>query len=291
MPVSPYFQHTSAKPNRDQLLMEDLLNEQIYLMGHDIYYILRETADEIDQILGEDPNSIFQKAYKIAAFINDVDDWTSGAETFSKFGLFINKSNSLVVTRRHFNKSVGNTWRDRPEEGDLVYVPAFEKLFEIKKVSTDSAFQGLGSHTPYYYTLEVEMFKYSHEDIETGIDELDILEPTNAYVIELYMEDGNANNYWKNELVYQGNSYANGTSTGVVKYWDSANSVLGIYNVIGEFENGVAVVGASSGASWNIADYDDKEDNEENRTYSNAEIEADANTTIVRTETNPFGDV
>jgi Virus neck protein len=288
MPTSPYFDHQPNKPNPEQLLLEDMLNEQIYLMGYDVYYLLRESLDDIDMILGEDPNSIFQKAYKVCAFINDVENWSAGGDFFSKFGFQINKQNSIVLTKRHFNRWVGNAHREKPIAGDLIYIPVFEKLFEIKKVSSDAPFYVLGSRDPFYFNLELEMFKYSHEPITTGIEELDILEKENAYVLELNVTGGNTP-YWNSETVYQGNSLPFARASAVVKYWDRANSKIGVYNVIGEFETGNSVIGMSSGAVWNVSTYDSKQDNEEFRLYQNKEIEVSANTTIVRTENNPFG--
>lgn len=288
MPVSPYFNHDSKKPTPEQLLVEDLINEQVYLHGYEIYYILRESADEIDNLLGEDKTSIFQKAYKIAAFVNEVEDWSQGTDFLSKFGLQINKQNQIVITRRMFSRDIPSHLRTVPQEGDLVFIPVFDKLFEIKKSSSEGMFYSMGKKNSIYFQIDIEMFTYSHETINTGYEELDILEAENTYVIELHLNNGSGA-YWKNEIVYQGSDEANSTASAMVKYWDSANSILGVYSIKGEFANGTYLIGATSGTTWNIADYDDMEDHEEFRHYQNSDIEAGANTTIIRTETNPFG--
>lgn len=290
MAISPFFNNNPDRPTNDQLLMEDMINEQIYIMGHDVYYILRETADEIDWVLGEDPTSIFKRAYKIAVFINDRENWTDGSESYGKFGYFINKQNSVVITRRIFNKFVGNAFREKPTEGDLIYIPVFEKLFEIKKVSKEGNFYSQGRRDAYYYTVDIEMFKYNHEPIDTGIDELDILEPENAYVIEMHV-NSTAIPYWVNEIVYQGANLVAASCTAQVKYWDQANSIVGIYNIAGQFANGEYLKGDSSTANAMIIGFDDLENNEEYRSYTNVDLQSEANVYIDTSETNPFGSV
>lgn len=280
---TPYFNHTPKRSSGNQRLLENLLNQQVYLFGSDVYYILRESASEIDEIFGEDPSSIFEKAYPIAAYIVDAEDWRSGGDLFAKFGLQINKQTNIVITKRHFERWIGTTFRTRPMEGDLVYVPVLgNRLFEIKYVDEEREYYTHGKTDPYYYELRLEAFRYSQEDFDTGLEFLDNIERDNSYIIELYMEGG-SNSYHVGEAVTQG------FNTAIVKKWDSANSILHVYNIVGEFEDGETVVGASSGAAWNIADYDDMTDSSEYEYYQNEDFESFANTMIVTTEVNPFG--
>lgn len=281
MPISPYF----AKPktlDADQILHESLINEQIYLRGINVYYILRESMSNIDMIFGEDPSSIFQNAYLLAALPLDTENWASGDSMFSKFGLIMNKSTEIAIARREFKNFV--LGRDKPAEGDLIYIPTMEKLFEIKKSNYEDSFFVYGKPETYYWKLSIEMFKYSHENITTGVEEIDLIEPENAYVIEFNMEGGSIN-YWTNELVSQGNT------TAIVKSWDSENNILSVYNINGEFTKNVAVIGATSNAHWTITDYDDLQNNEETRLYINQDVQTTTNTSIVNVETNPFGSI
>jgi len=280
MPISPYFQKTDEKYNSDQILHENLINEQINSRGINVYYILRESMSEIDYIFGEDPSSIFQNAYQVAALPLDVENWGSGESMFSKFGLIMNKSTEIAITKREFGKFVSG--RTKPAEGDLIYIPVMKKLFEIKKSNYEDSFFVFGRNETYYWKLSIEMFKYSHETIDTGVNEIDIIESENAYVIDLAMSGGTIN-YVKEEIVTQGNTSA------VVKNWDGSNSILSVYSVIGEFVANSNVIGQTSNSEWTLTDYDSLEDGEEKRLYINQDVQVEANSFIVTTETNPFG--
>lgn len=279
MPISPYFQKTEVLDS-DQLLHEDLINEQINLRGINVYYIPRESMSDVDLIFGEDPSSIFQTSYLLAALPLDVESWNTGESMFSKFGLIMNKSTEIAITKREFRRFV--TDRLKPAEGDLIYIPVMKKLFEIKKTNYEDSFFVYGKSETYYWKLSIEMFKYSHESITTGISEIDIIEPENSYIIDLHLSGGSIS-YWTGEIVSQGNT------TGIVKSWDKANSILSVYSIIGEFVANSNVVGQTSNSEWTLTDYDSLEDSEEKRLYINQDVQVEANSFIVTTETNPFG--
>ena len=59
----------------------------------------------------------------------------------------------------------------RPKEGDLVYFPLGDRLFEIKYVEHERPFYQLQKN--YVYELRCELFRLEDELIDTGIDEID----------------------------------------------------------------------------------------------------------------------
>ena len=59
----------------------------------------------------------------------------------------------------------------RPQEGDLIYLPIDNGLFEIKYVEGKVPFYQLNNL--YVYELRCEIFRYEDELIDTGIDEVD----------------------------------------------------------------------------------------------------------------------
>jgi hypothetical protein len=62
----------------------------------------------------------------------------------------------------------------RPLEGDLVFFPMVDKLFEIKFVEHESVFYQTGRLQT--YDLRCELFDYSSEAIDTGFAEIDKVE-------------------------------------------------------------------------------------------------------------------
>ncbi len=63
---------------------------------------------------------------------------------------------------------------DRPQEGDLVFHPILEKMFQINFVDHDQPFHQLDNNP--VYKLRCQQFEYSQERIDTGITEVDNIE-------------------------------------------------------------------------------------------------------------------
>jgi hypothetical protein len=59
----------------------------------------------------------------------------------------------------------------RPKEGDLIYFPLGDRLFEIKFVEHEKPFYQLQKN--YVYEIRCELFRYENEVIDTGVDEID----------------------------------------------------------------------------------------------------------------------
>jgi len=59
----------------------------------------------------------------------------------------------------------------RPREGDLVFFPLGNRLFEVKFVEHEDPFYQLGKN--YVYKLQCELFEYEDDVIDTGIEEID----------------------------------------------------------------------------------------------------------------------
>lgn len=81
---------------------------------------------------------------------------------------------------------------NRPTEGDLIYFPLVEKLFEIKFVEHESIFYQHGRLQT--YDLRCELFEYSSETIDTGIESIDSVEDQfslDMLNFETLLEDGN----------------------------------------------------------------------------------------------------
>jgi hypothetical protein len=78
------------------------------------------------------------------------------------------------VSRRRWSEITNNgqvTVLPRPAEGDLIYFPLTKSYFEIRKVESAKPFYQVGKL--YTYTLKCELYQYSNEIIDTGIDAID----------------------------------------------------------------------------------------------------------------------
>ena len=178
MPTNVYFD-TGTKP--EQALYEDLMIEQLQIYGQDVYYIPRKLAGT-DKIWQEDISSSFESSYLIEMYMENVDGYEGEKELMSKFGLDIQDDATFVVARRRWEQfvSVDNNVivSSRPNEGDLVYFPKGNKLFEITFVDHDDPFYQV--HNLPTYKLKCKTFEYASEVIDTGIAEIDAIDADNS---------------------------------------------------------------------------------------------------------------
>jgi len=166
----------------EQYLIEDLIIESLRMYGQEVMYIPRTLVSK-DEILGEDRLSQFKSAFPIEMYFENVDNFAGQGAFIQKFGLMMEQSATLVVARRRWEQFVGRfgvtTIPTRPNEGDLIYFPLSKGLFEIKFVQHQDPFYQLGKL--YVYKLQVELFQYASEAIDTGHAEIDAFETLKTF--------------------------------------------------------------------------------------------------------------
>lgn len=289
MAVSHYFRNFSPTVTAEQDLMESLIGESIRVYGHDVRYIPRESFDEIDKLFGEDVLSKFTKAYTVEMFIANVEGYEGDGDFFSKFGLEIRDNSNFVVAKRAFDKYVPTSLRPRPREGDLIYVPVLRKLFEIKFVEEELLFFSLGKRNPFMYELRCELFRYSNESINTGIEEVDIIEDESSYSITVTLGTGSGN-YIIGETIFQGANTATSTFSAKLADWNPTAKILTLINTKGSVLAAVNMIGASSNTRYLATISDEIEAASPTDIYDNRLIQTEANTFIdITTDPSPFG--
>lgn len=160
--------------SQEQVLIEDLVLESIKIYGHDMYYCPRTLVAK-DDIYGEDTISEYKTAYYIDLYIRNFDSYEGDGNFLSKFNLEIRDQMTLTVSVRNFMNEIGNIEMiDRPQEGDLIYIPMLDRLLVIKYVNKNPVFYQMGAIQ--MYDLVCEMFEYSSERFNTGIDAIDSIE-------------------------------------------------------------------------------------------------------------------
>jgi hypothetical protein len=298
MATSVYFNNFSPSVINEHMLLEDLIVESIQIMGHDIKYMPREVYDMTDDVLGESVNSKFTRAYNLEMYLANVEGYEGDGDFFSKFGLEIRDTSNFVVSRRTFEKYVPSQIATRPREGDLIFVPLLGKIFEIKFVEEELQFFSLGKRKPYMYEIRCEVFRSSNEDFNTGTSEVDDIESTISYAINLGVNYGTGD-YYQNEIVYQGANLTFATAAAEVKKWIGGPSTqaniegvprnLEVYNIRGNFEIGANVIGTKSNAVFTLITFDDLADITDFDDSDNRIIQTEAESFIDLSEINPFG--
>ena len=197
MALNPYFLQGSSG---EQNLVQDLINEQLKIYGIDVYFIPRKLL-KTDDILNEVQSSKFDDTFIIEAYLNNYDGYAPDSDIMTKFGLRLKNEISLVISKERFEEiispylaeiaSVARNYypgedlaiTDRPKEGDLIYFPLGERLFEIKRVEVEKPFYQLGKS--YVFELSCELFEYEDEEISTGVSEIDETMEEVGYITDL----------------------------------------------------------------------------------------------------------
>ena len=97
----------------------------------------------------------------------------------TKFGVSLRDEVTLTISRERFEDFISPFLEadedyelaSRPREGDIIFFPLGERLFEVKFVEHEEPFYQLGKN--YVYQLKCELFEYEDEVIDTGIDAID----------------------------------------------------------------------------------------------------------------------
>lgn len=304
--VNVYF--TQGTRN-EQLLIEDIIIESLKIYGNEVMYIPRSLVSK-DDILGEDRLSHFKSAFPVEMYFENVDSFAGQGAFIQKFGLVIEQSATLVVARRRWDQLVGQygmtTLPQRPCEGDLIYFPLSKGLFEIKFVQHQDPFYQLGKL--YVYKLQIELFQYASELIDTGVAEIDNFESLKSFTTNVTRSD--AGGVFDMTLTNPGNNYttaptititpaAGDGGKGATAICDISNGQVSAIHItnVGTGYSAVPTVTFSSPGTGNPADTAtatailhtdiDKQGN----VGQNNEFKLESNTFLDFSESNPFGDV
>ena len=196
MALNPFFLQGS---NNEQFLVQDLINEQLKIYGIDVYYLPRKVLKE-DDIIREIQSSKFDDSFLIEAYLNNYDGYAPDSDIMTKFGLRLKNEINLIISRERFEEFI-SPWLEgisagiaenktdedyelntieRPLEGDLIYFPLGERLFEIKRVEFEKPFYQLGRN--YVYELQCELYEYENEEINTTVEEVDSTTEDEGYI-------------------------------------------------------------------------------------------------------------
>ena len=272
---------------QEQKTIENLIVETIEIYGQDIYYVPRTIVNK-DTVFGEDSDTKFESAKAIRAYVNNVEGWEGQGELLSKFGVRIEDKTTFIFSRDKFKEHVDDSTvlnvEGRPNEGDLIWFPVTKHLFQIMFVEAEKPFYQLGKG--YVWECQCELFKYSDEEIDTGIADLDAIETAFANAITVGLVAGGSGTFTAGETVTGGTSNV----TAEVKSFDSATRTLIVINRSGTFSVPETLTGGTSSASWTTATYNTIQ-NTNSEYDQNNDFETADNDIIDFSETNPFGTV
>ena len=303
MPTNVYFNHAVQS---EQDLHEDLVVESLRFFGHECFYLPRTIVDE-DELFGEDTSSKFDDAYSVEMYIENTEGFEGEGDLLSKFGVEVRNQATFVLSRRTWNRFVSLDQNlvtaTRPQEGDLIYFPLGNQVFEIRFVEHENPFYQLGKLN--VFKLQCETFEYSHEAFDTGIAELDGVEDSFAYQVSMTLGSGSGD-FVHGETVTQTVASGKTVSGQVVSYTsEGASSKTLIVNNITFDDTDVPatntmfvlssnaaagnIVGATSSASRTITTAPDQYVTPNDPLADNKDFETAGANIVDFSESNPFG--
>ena len=288
MPTSPYFPTYHQGHSGEQNLVQDLVDEQIKLFGSDIYYLPKTIL--ADNTLDEVRYTKYQDQFQIEMFLVNVMGFGDNAEFVSKFGLQITDEIIFRVSTKRWDEEVAEhsmaaklTVPERPNEGDLLYYPLTQNLYEIKYVGKEEPFFQFGKIQ--FYAITAELYQVGSDDLATGVAEIDAIETLFDTAISLTMGVGGTGDFTVGETVTGGTT----STTAEVKSWDSSTRILIVQNRTGTFAANESLTGNDSNAVWVVSTFDTLQ-NTNSEYDANRQIEDAADNIVDWSEGNPFGE-
>ena len=304
MPTNHFF---SKGTINEQYLYEDLIIEAMQIYGHDVFYLPRTLVNK-DQLFGEDALSKFTDSYMIEMYMDTVEGYEGEKEIITRFGLEIRDETTFTVSRRRWLDLVSfdaNLITSvRPNEGDWIYMPTVQRLFEISFVDVDDPFFQI-DNLP-VYKLYARTVEYSDERLDTGIDAIDKIETTytgDELLWQFLAEQGPTTTF-NQPIEIENGTYANigmptTESTIILDGTDGSGSDAG-GTLIGENELGFdAILMEDSTSSYSYFIINEDYELGPSGTFDNTWIEEAVEGTgsgyvgdpiLDFTEKNPFGD-
>lgn len=262
MATNPFFKDNYS----EYKLLDDLTIETIKAMGRDMVYVPREYVKK-DDLFGEDTKSKFLNGFFIEMYLENIQSFEGQKDIITKFGIAIDNRALFRLSKTRFQQEVTTkTQIQYPREGDLIYIPLSNAIYEINFVEDEIPFYQFGKLNT--YLLSCELFTYSNEEFNTGFTDIDEVEDKRIdYAIKLSLPLQSilgitGATYIGGETVFQvlgftgsTSTYSNATATATLLevFYGATYNAIYMTNVSGTFGVGnESVKGKQSGTEYYI---------------------------------------
>jgi len=289
MAKNTYFRHGTRN---EQMLQQSLVDEFIKMFGLDILYIPRKLIRK-DTVLNEEVISQFDDSFLTYAYFENFEGFAGNGDILTKFGIRSTDEITLSLSRQIFQDFIavqmvgveGIEVGSRPQEGDLIYFPLTDNLFEIKFVEHEVPFYQFG--TLYTYQIKCELYEYENETAAADIFEQ---QENEGFIVKYYYDFASLSGEpTLGEMVV-------GSITGItamVNDWVPNKKYIELRSPIATadyntYQIGETLTGQTSGFSINISSFDELD--MKDPFASNIEFETEGDNILDFTERNPFGE-
>jgi hypothetical protein len=141
-------------------ILKSRTDEIIQHEGVDVFYLQRELQN-LDMLWGEDPRSKFVNEYRMKMMLVSFEGYEGERDFYSKFGMQVNDEISLEIGFERFRLE---TNLKQPRQGDLMYLPLANALFEITFSDDEEPFYAFNTRSK--FAITAQKFIYSGEEFD-----------------------------------------------------------------------------------------------------------------------------
>lgn len=211
--------------SRESDLFEQLVVEQIKIYGFDVHYIFRKFQN-LDNLFGEDTISKFDRSFQIEMFVSNYEFFETQNKIMDKFGINLQDAVTLMVSKKRFSEEAAKYGTDtKPQEGDLIYFPEYGGLYEVKYVGSRNSF--------FAYEISCELFRYSGEQIDTEIKEVDDIEQNILTDVREFAISGVCGEFFEGERVYQGICLGSSSWSATILNFNALTNTIQVHTEVG----------------------------------------------------------
>ena len=225
--------------------------------------------------------------------IEDGTDTSSGGSILLEAGTIDQSSDSSTLStvtgdnNFYIIQNTAATDSDRPQEGDVIYHPVLDKMFQINFVDHDEPFYQLDSNP--VYKMRCRLYDYSSEIIDTGISDIDAIEDEQSQSALIYQFTLEQSSAVTEEIRLEAGT--DDLDTGLLLEETDGDNVLGESDSSSVGESILLEQAADSGDNqyllqedYIVGDFD------QDKTAQNELFEVKSRTVLDFSESNPFGD-
>ena len=226
--------------------------------------------------------------------IEDGTDTSSGGSIQLEAGTIDQSSSSSILSTAsgdnvfYILQDTVATDSDRPQEGDAIYHPILDKMFQVNFVDHDEPFYQLDNNP--VYKLRCRLYDYSSEIIDTGISGIDAIETEqsqDALIYQFTLEQSSA----VTEDIRLEYGTDDDVASGLLLEETDGDNILGESDSTSVGESIILAQAADSGdAEYLIQEDYIVGDFDQDKTSQNELFEAQSRTVLDFSELNPFGE-
>ena len=226
--------------------------------------------------------------------IQDGTDTSSGGSIQLEAGTIDQSSSSSTLSTAsgdnvfYILQDTAATDSDRPQEGDAIYHPVLDKMFQINFVDHDEPFYQLDNNP--VYKMRCRLYDYSSEILDTGISGIDDIETEQSQDVLIHqftLEQSSA----VNEDIRLEVLTDDDVSSGLLLEETDGDNIVGESDSTSVGESIILEKAADSGdAEYLIQEDYIVGDFDSDKTSQNELFEAQSRSVLDFSELNPFGD-